>query len=171
MPTLTISGEGLSALRIRLQLARDTLQQQVGVAVPNIAAHIAQNLRDAAPVGELQETESVPPGDEPGKLQESFRVRVASGTGLARATVYTVQPLKLWWVVHGTGIYGPVGQPITPQKARVLRWVSGGMVHFARSVRGMPPRPFVQPVLEEGRAYAEEQLREVVGEVLTVLHG
>lgn len=64
------------------------------------------------------------------------------------------------FVLRGTGIYGPTGRVITPKRARVLRFESGGAhgplaprkgrkslgagaVVFARYVRGTPKNPFL----------------------------
>lgn len=44
---------------------------------------------------------------------------------------------------EGTGIYGPSGQPITPNKGRFLAFEVNGQMVYARSVKGSPPRPFL----------------------------
>lgn len=46
-------------------------------------------------------------------------------------------------VHNGTGIYGPKGAPIRPKRKKVLMFKVGGEVVFARSVKGMKPRPFL----------------------------
>ena len=170
MSSLTIQ-TNLAQLRMKLQLARTTLSVGVGAAVPAIAAHIAQNLRDASPVGFDAQIASTPAGDEPGKLHDSYRVDVTSPSGGARASavVRTVQPTKLRFVRYGTGIYGPRGQRIYPRRAKALRFETPDGVFVRRSVAGMKPNDFVTPVLEEGRAYAEERFTKVIEDVLTVL--
>jgi hypothetical protein len=40
----------------------------------------------------------------------------------------------------GTGLWGPSHDYIRPKRARYLRWVSGGVVHFAAKVKGVPPK-------------------------------
>ena len=66
------------------------------------------------------------------------------------------------WLDQGTGLYGPLHQRITPKAAKALRWATGGASSlrqtgrpragragagagwvFARSVKGMKPRPFI----------------------------
>jgi hypothetical protein len=60
------------------------------------------------------------------------------GAGFAFETkVHTAMPLGRW-LEEGTGIYGPKGAPITPKRAKVLRFEVGGQTVFARSVKGMP---------------------------------
>lgn len=65
------------------------------------------------------------------------------------------------YVEKGTGIYGPNRRPIVPKRARVLAWrtgavtlgggsrVKGGVEQagwaFAKSVRGRPATPFMEP--------------------------
>lgn len=68
------------------------------------------------------------------------------------------------FVEYGTGIYG-VGegatrQPIRPKTGKFLRWVGkDGQVHFAREVKGMEPRPFLRPALDE----SHDQVLEAMG--------
>lgn len=47
------------------------------------------------------------------------------------------------WFQEGTGIYGPTGQPIKPKTGNVLSWEVNGVRYFAKSVDGMPARPFL----------------------------
>lgn len=57
------------------------------------------------------------------------------------------------WVHDGTGIYGPRARPITPKKAKFLRWVDkAGTPHFAKSVRGMKPNTYLKSALPAYRA-------------------
>ena len=51
------------------------------------------------------------------------------------------------FVHEGTGIYGPVGEPIRPKVKKALFWP--GAEHPVKSVRGMKPRPFLKEALEE----------------------
>jgi len=46
------------------------------------------------------------------------------------------------YIHDGTGIYGPKKQPIVPVNARVLRFRIGGRTVFAKSVKGIKPKPF-----------------------------
>lgn len=41
---------------------------------------------------------------------------------------------------EGTGLFGPTRDYIRPRRARFLRWVEDGRVHFARKVRGVPAK-------------------------------
>lgn len=43
----------------------------------------------------------------------------------------------------GTGLYGPLHQYITPNRARVLSWIQNGERVFAKRVAGQPGNPFV----------------------------
>jgi hypothetical protein len=47
------------------------------------------------------------------------------------------------FVLFGTGIYGPTGRRITPVRAQSLRFVSGGRVVFAKSVKGQKANNFL----------------------------
>lgn len=91
-----------------------------------------------------------------------------SRTGLT-ATVGTNLPYGRY-LHEGTGIYGPKGQPIRPKNGKVLAWPTRGTSSvsasrvpgrgvvttrsqaasgyaFARSVRGVPPTPFLRDAL------------------------
>lgn len=48
------------------------------------------------------------------------------------------------WVNDGTGIYGPTHQRITPKSARFLHFYWKGGEWFVKSVRGQPPKHFVE---------------------------
>ena len=59
----------------------------------------------------------------------------------------------------GTGIYGPKAKPITPKKARALRFkLKTGEQVFAKKVKGIPP----QNIFKES---AEESIPEIEKEV------
>ncbi len=51
-------------------------------------------------------------------------------------------------VETGTGIYGPAKRPITPKRAKVLAFKSGGKTIFAKSVKGYPGRYPVKKAFE-----------------------
>jgi hypothetical protein len=81
-------------------------------------------------------------------------------------------PLHYARYLHeGTGIYGPKGRPIYPVSAKVLRFKPGRMIGplppgkagtspenrgdwiFARSVRGVPPHPWLVEAFERACPY------------------
>lgn len=53
------------------------------------------------------------------------------------------------FVHEGTGIYGPKGIPITPRRAKFLRWKNktGKGYTYAKVVKGMKPNPFLKDAL------------------------
>lgn len=53
------------------------------------------------------------------------------------------------FVEQGTGVFGPKGKPIFPKNAKALRWMAGGKAMFAKSILGMPARPFLKPAFDE----------------------
>jgi len=62
------------------------------------------------------------------------------------------------FVNDGTGIYGPRGRLIRPITAQALRFEYKGRIVFARSVRGIKPRRFVQASMEQTKDRIEELL-------------
>ena len=56
------------------------------------------------------------------------------------------------WVHDGTGIYGPHHQLIKPRNANVLAWHGNmGEFVFAKSVKGMPPNPFLKDAVKAAK--------------------
>lgn len=104
-----------------------------------------------------------------GRLQNSIAKQLLVSRGGLVVRVGT--NLKYGRYVHdGTGIYGPKGQPIRPKSGKVLAWPTRGVTSvraskvpgrgavitksqtatgmaFARSVRGIPPTPFLRDAL------------------------
>jgi hypothetical protein len=57
------------------------------------------------------------------------------------------------YVHEGTGIYGPRGAPIKPKTKKLLRFeLPDGTIVYAKSVKGMPGRPFLVEALVIGAA-------------------
>jgi HK97 gp10 family phage protein len=75
------------------------------------------------------------------------------------------------FVEYGTGIYGPKGQPIRPRTAKVLAWKDKSApkgMRFARSVKGMRPRPYMHPAFEENKDKVKAVLQE---EIIKAIQG
>lgn len=98
----------------------------------------------------------------------SFTVKVVGSRVVGRVGT----PLEYAAYVHeGTGLYGPRRKRITPVSAKVLRFKPGVIVGplprgkrgpsperrgawvFAKSVKGMPPRPFLLEALRAKSPY------------------
>lgn len=81
------------------------------------------------------------------------------------------------WIDEGTGLYGPRHHRIVPKSKKALRWIggpagsltlggrkrsgkagAGAGPRFARSVRGMKPRPFVDKSLKSSEGLIGQQL-------------
>lgn len=86
---------------------------------------------------------------EPDTIMQISGNTIEAGTSLKYAR----------WLQEGTGIYGPSGEPIRPKRAKFLHFWIGDQEVFAKSVKGMPPRPFlfIDDPLEEkiGMAFEE----------------
>jgi hypothetical protein len=61
------------------------------------------------------------------------------------------------WVNDGTGIYGS-GKPITPKRAKYLRFQIAGSIIFAKSVRG-----------QKGQHYVEETVLQTENRVSSIV--
>lgn len=83
-----------------------------------------------------------------GDLRASIVVELTTVAG--KPVIRIGSRLKYALPVHeGTGIYGPTGAPITPRRAKVLRFKPAGASEFvfAPSVKGVKGRPFLREAL------------------------
>jgi len=87
-----------------------------------------------------------------GRLRNSITYEIAVTARGLSARVGTNVTYAIW-LHEGTGIYGARGAPITPKRGRFLVWTSPdtGQRIFARSVRGIRPRPFLRDALPAAR--------------------
>lgn len=60
----------------------------------------------------------------------------------------------------GTGIYGPKRRPITPIKAKVLKFKVNGTEIFARSIKGIRKNPVIMNAVEAKRPNVESAIKE-----------
>lgn len=82
-----------------------------------------------------------------GQLRANIAVQLRSFQGLPAVRVGS-NLKRARWIHDGTGIYGPRRKPITPKNKKVLRWAAAsGGYHFAKSVKGMQPNPFLEKAL------------------------
>ena len=76
-----------------------------------------------------------------GALAQSIQTRLSFKRGRPGAIV-SATALYARYVHEGTGIYGPMKRQIEPVRAKALMFQVDGRTVFARSVKGMKPRPF-----------------------------
>jgi hypothetical protein len=102
-----------------------------------------------------------------GKMQSNIRQRAAHKTGTLQRSVLTrvdypeaqvhVQEKYGAFLEFGTGIYGPENTPIRPKSKKALYFQVAGKPVFARSVKGIRPKPFFAPGVEASRTYVDQQ--------------
>lgn len=79
----------------------------------------------------------------PGSMGAGIQVQIHRGPGGDfRGVVRSTHHASIF-VLFGTGIYGPTGRRITPVRAQSLRFVTGGRVVFAKSVKGQKANNFL----------------------------
>lgn len=64
------------------------------------------------------------------------------------------------YVIEGTGIYGPKGQPIYPRSKKALAFSVGGASVVVRSVKGQRPNPFQERGFERARPGAIKIIKD-----------
>jgi hypothetical protein len=76
-----------------------------------------------------------------GQLRLGWKKALSGDRRKITITLFSKVPHALYHE-KGTGIYGPKGRPITPKRAKFLRWVdvNTGKVMYRRSVKGVPPK-------------------------------
>lgn len=84
-----------------------------------------------------------------GRLRSSIAARLEVGDNGLPMTVVGTNVEYAAFVHEGTGIYGPKRTPITPKSGSVLVFKVAGKQVFARSVKGMPGRPFLRSAMEQ----------------------
>jgi len=86
----------------------------------------------------------------PGSMGDGIRSRIDYRADGPVGVITSTHHATLF-VVKGTGIYGPTGRRITPVRARALRFMIGGRVVYAASVKGQKPNDFMLRALREAR--------------------
>lgn len=126
------------AVRIRANRAEINryIDRQGGPYIAEVSAAVLRVARFQAP-------------RRSGALVSSGRVRGprTRGSRVAATVVFTAK--HAIYVQRGTGLYGPRRSVIRPTRKRFLRWEDNGIVHFAKSVRGMRPIPFLTDALRQ----------------------
>lgn len=95
-----------------------------------------------------------------GKLAGSFALEKISRL---KWRIYTMVYYAMY-VHEGTGIYGPVGHPIVPRRARFLVFEWHGQTWFLRSVRGQKPNPFADRAMDTTAGRVQEFTERAVAE-------
>lgn len=85
-----------------------------------------------------------------GRLRSSIAARLEVGDGGLPRVIVGTNVEYAAFVHEGTGIYGPRRAPIVPRNpGGVLVFKVAGKTVFARSVKGMPGRPFLRAAMEQ----------------------
>lgn len=150
---INYSFEGLGKLAEDAQRAGANVSPLIRAALVNSTTEIQSQARSRAP-------------HRTGTLQRSILVDVKDLVG----TVSVNEKYGIY-LEQGTGIYGPMGRPITPKRASVLAWKGAGGTVFARSVKGMKARPFFAPGYEASLSYINEQFAKVAQRLIDILAG
>lgn len=69
------------------------------------------------------------------------------------------------FVHEGTGIYGPVGKPIVPKRARYLVFEWQGRTWFLKSVKGQKPNPYADRAMDAASARTQEFIQTAISEM------
>ncbi len=153
---ITVELEGVDELRKALdpRVFAKALEQGVKIA----GAHLSGEIAEVTPVNKETTT-----GTMRGRLADSWRPGPVGRKGKDMVVVVGSNAVNRGFpygigVNFGTGIYGPRKQRIRPNTAKALRFVVGGRVVFARSVKGQRGQHFV----EKGMKNAKRDIPRII---------
>jgi hypothetical protein len=109
----------------------------ISVAVEEVAWETRRNIRETSP-------------RKTGALRDSWSKKKI---GDLKYNIFTNLKYARW-VNDGTGIYGS-GKPITPKRAKFLRFEWHGRIVYARSVRGQKGQKYVEEAIHHTEARTE----------------
>jgi len=107
-------------------------------------------------------------------IESKMKKNCPVDTGVTRASIKAKKIDKFTWEIGsespiaeyiemGTGIYGPKKRKITPKRRQALHWKGrGGKDIFAKSVKGMPPRPFMRRSLTQSIPEIEDFINKSI---------
>lgn len=166
----SVEVEGLDAVLARFDaLTEGQLEEAAQRGMDKWALIVADGAKERAPY-------------RSGKGRRAIYTRPLGDDLGAEVVVPPIDGVPYMFYQHeGTGVYGPRGAPIVPVNAKFLRFTvrtirvsasgrarSGSSVVYARSVRGVPPNPFL---LDSFFATVDEGKRAVADELNAVIHG
>jgi len=152
--SLTVQVEGFDDLVHDVhQMGTEGAKTLMKAAITNSVNKIQSNARELAP-------------HRTGALQRSIQTQVDYPVGTV-----SVEEKYGQWIESGTGIYGPTGQRIQPKSAKVLAWQGATGMMFARSIKGMKPRPFFKPGVEKSADYISQQFTTVLRKITEGMAG
>ncbi len=148
----------LSQLQDAFKRAPEVTARETSAAINKSLVGYQGTAKELAPVntGRLRSSILVSPARRSGN-----RIEGSVGTNVRYAA----------WQEAGTGIYGPRRQEITPKRAKVLSFRSGGRQVFARSVRGSKPRWYFRGALRRNQSRTEGYFETAVENVARHLAG
>lgn len=117
-------------------------------AVELLALDVWANIRKEAPT-------------DKGRLAGSFNLEQI---GDFAWRIYT-NVLYALFVHEGTGVHGPIGQPIVPVRARYLAFEWQGKMWFLKSVKGQEPNPYADRAINMSEQRSQEFVRKALDEV------
>ena len=133
MMSFTITIRDDSRIMDVMELMPTLAVESIDAALNIVGPDMLQALKDATPVGET------------GELREGW-VMINVDKGL----LFRNDVEHATWVEEGTGIFGPIGQMITPTNAKKLRFVArDGATVFTKAVKGQRPQPFIDEAWDE----------------------
>lgn len=139
MMSYKVEIKNLSELQSHFRKAPEIASKRIIEAGNKSLLSLQATAKQLSPIdsGRLRQSILVSPMQQAGN---TFTGSVGTGVG------YTA------WLENGTGIYGPLGRPITPKTKKVLAFVGrGGKMVFAKSVKGVRGRFYMKGSVEQNQ--------------------
>ena len=165
MATVQLTVPDMSELKaVIAKYAEGTANPRLQYGFEQFLNYLADRARERAPV-------------RTGTLKASITYNIDKGLDSLVGIVGTNEKYAPY-VEMGTGIYGPSKTMIRPKKAKILAWVSSGArpttaagwkraqaegrAVFAKEVKGMRPRPFLAPAVQDNMDKIVRFLKEAL---------
>ncbi len=140
---MTVTVEDNQRVQDLMELFPQRVEQSMNQALDTVGPRVLQDLMDATPV-------------DSGELRDSWAmIPLEQGLLFENAAPHAL------WVLEGTGVFGPTGQPIRPVTAKKMVFIGqSGEKVFAREVQGMPGRDFITP------AFNDDEIAEQIADLV-----
>ncbi len=143
MLEITVTVEDNQRVQDLMELFPQQVEQSMGQALDVVGPEVLKDLQDATPVAS-------------GELRDAWAMLL-----LNNGILFENAAEHAHWVLEGTGVFGPVGQPIRPVSARKMVFIaSSGEKVFAREVQGMPGRDFISA------AFNDDEITEQIADLI-----
>ncbi len=155
----TLEVQGLDKLNDSFQRAPQITMKHLTLAMNKSLVKLQATAKELAPV-------------DTNRLRNSILISPAVVTGNTITGSVGTNVTYSVFQEAGTGIYGPLGRPITPKTKKVLAWQGkGGDWHYAKQVKGVRPKYYMKGSLEQNTEAVNGYFAQASDDIVAELGG